>query len=227
MPTTTPTNPPHGQPFPLTPEDTWALEAHALLWLGNPQDLTLPKGPGVECLNPLLQKDPERPILIRKEFSDLWDEISFWAKQIPWSERGVAIWGNPGSGKSLFLRYALARALLAGTPIILCEHPSHLFYFSASGVQRVSLAQINDRGYDLRFDLGLPSPPPIALWDTNLTENPPMPTPHRVFLRPWSLPFFIVQATEVRDAQWRGWVKEWNGRIWLFDAWTEEEVGKL
>ena len=169
--------------------------------------------------------------MIRDEYSLLWDEI---VEKSTSEHRGIVLWGQPGigarlsntqmcagnfnefvdaPGKTLFLRYAVGRALAKRMPIILCEQNDYFLYFDDSGVRRIV--------YGVNDHIKLPSRI-IALFDTNES----MRSPHQYFLNS-SCPAFVVQATPPQRSRWYQWSKQLNARIWAMMPWSREEIQQL
>jgi len=196
---------------PLYGDDEWAQESHTALW--DQPDVYSKVINGIKCLHESLKprSTPRNPIIIRDEYPLLWNEIE---EQSTSEHRGIVVWGQPGIGKTLFLRYAVGRALAKGMPCILCEQIDYFLYFDESGVRRITYGLNN-------IDIKLPSRI-IALFDTNES----MRSPHQYFLNS-SCPAFVVQTTTPQNGGWYQWSKQLDARIWLIMPWTREEICRL
>ncbi|KAF8973829.1 hypothetical protein BDZ97DRAFT_2069884, partial [Flammula alnicola] len=193
--------------FPLLICDEWAQESHTAIWCQRDPYSTVLNG--IECLHECLEPRtmPRTIIIIRDDYKALWDEIVQQSQSV---HRGIVVWGQPGIGKTLFLRYALGLALAECTPIILCEYSEYFLYFDDSGVRRIV--------YNHNDDIEFPSLI-IMLFDT--TER--MCSLHESFLLS-SCPAFVVQATSPQKSRWSQWSKQLMARIWIMMPWSREEI---
>ena len=121
----------------------------------------------------------------------------------------VLIWLVARSGKSYFLRFALAKALESGRPVAFCLNAKFFILFDSDGPK------------ELKYDVSYHELPPntLALCDSNSSlSSPPEP-----FVHPDSSSF-IVQATSPKLARWYEWSKQKRAKIWTMDLWTKEEI---
>ena len=122
----------------------------------------------------------------------------------------VLIWFVARSGKSYFLRFALAKALESGRPVAFCLNADFFILFDSDGPKRLMYGYVPDDH--------LP-PNTLALCDSNsLLSTPPAP-----FASPDSTSF-IIQATSPKLVRWYEWTKQKMADIWTMDLWSKEEI---
>jgi hypothetical protein len=122
----------------------------------------------------------------------------------------VLIWFVARSGKSYFLRFALAKALESGRPVALCLNANSFVLFDSDGPKELKYVDVSEHR--------LP-PNTLALCDSNSAlSSPPNP-----FVSPSSTSF-IVQATSPKVARWYEWSKQKRAYIWTMDLWSKEEI---
>ena len=118
-----------------------------------------------------------------------------------------------GTGKRLFLRYALAKALKEKHPVALCERPKTFLLFDGRGVNLVR--------YDHFYTQGVPFKL-LALFDT--CEG--METPVHSFWKN-SSQAYVIHPTSPKLSRYKEWIKQIEGHIWPTQLWTAEEMKDL
>jgi hypothetical protein len=122
----------------------------------------------------------------------------------------VLIWFVARSGKSYFLRFALAKALESGRPVAFCLNADSFILFDSDGPKELMYIYVSAHR--------LP-PNTLALCDSNAAlSSPPSP-----FISAESTSF-IVQATSPKVARWYEWSKQKRAYIWTMDLWSKEEI---
>ncbi|KAI5475500.1 hypothetical protein MNV49_001314 [Pseudohyphozyma bogoriensis] len=159
-------------------------------------------------------------VLIRDEYDKINEWISgekFKGIAIKKKKGGLVVWGQPGIGKSMFLREALAHAMSEGTPVLFIADDYVWYFFGPNGV---ALYETNKRLNLTRDawteDLAEQHPALLTLVDSHLSL-PKLP----VFLT--TLPIRIVQAAFPLKSryEWRG---DRQAHIWLASLWSESEM---
>ncbi|KAJ7583442.1 hypothetical protein C8J56DRAFT_1167343 [Mycena floridula] len=191
-------------------DDPWCSEAHKTLW-GKSSET---KENGIEVLPPCLIKPFESApcrlpfIYVRDEFHLAWKHI-LETKDSPESYGGLVVWGHTGVGLSIFLRYALFRALVAKEPVAFCDDSNVFRYFDAAGGRLMSFTEAEH----------FPFPPRVlALFDTSYY----LPTPKL----PFSQLGFVVQAQSLRQAERepQTWAKDRRVLGWPIRLWADPEM---
>ena len=122
----------------------------------------------------------------------------------------VLIWLVARSGKSYFLRFALAKALESARPVAFCHRANFFILFDSDGLKKLKYIDVEEDE--------LP-PNTLALCDSNSAlSSPPSP-----FVSRFSTSF-IVQATSPKLARWYEWSKQKMADIWTMDLWSKEEI---
>lgn len=206
------------------PDDRWAFTVYNTL--RNAHESIVVKQEDIDvlhsCLTPVFQN---YPVIVRKEYGLIWEHIVA-ARAREDHCRGLVVYGQPGIGmilvvpqrcsthpleigKSLFLLYALARAIQAHIPVALCDSPENYYLFDDEGV--------SCQTYDL------PRPPHVlALFDT----VPGLEYPKTPFVGNRS-DSFIVHATSPKVSRWKMWSKLMNAQMWVMELWNETEIESM
>ncbi|KAF7761916.1 hypothetical protein Agabi119p4_9908 [Agaricus bisporus var. burnettii] len=154
-------------------------------------------------------------IIVRDEYHTIWDFVS-GAYQVRASNEefgesgGLVVTGQPGIGKTLFLAYALVKALKERIPVSYCVNLNEIFIFNKDGFQKGSSAS----------DISSPECT-LCLVDSgvNLTKPPAIVLTH--------IDNYIVQAASPKPDHWRQWSKQRLAAKWVMDLWTKDEMEKL
>lgn len=113
------------------------------------------------------------------------------------------------SGKSLFLRYALAHAIKAQIPVAWCADSTLFYFFDSNGVSH--------RVYN-HVPLGCK----LALFDTVTGLESPV----AAFYGP-DRGVFVIQATSPKLTRWKEWSKQAKAEIWVMDIWDPQEIASM
>jgi hypothetical protein len=118
-------------------------------------------------------------------------------------------------GKSLFLLYALAKALKQKRSVIYCTNDSEFLVFDENGVQWRNM---------IHYVIYPTGPDVLVLCDC----NPDLPSPPACFVNPMSISqACIVQAAQIQTYCWKEWSKQMTARIWPMQLWSSEEMKDL
>ncbi|KAI0764753.1 hypothetical protein C8Q74DRAFT_1449937 [Fomes fomentarius] len=150
-------------------------------------------------------------ILVRKSYSDLYNRILIYRRD----SGGVIITGQPGVGKSMFLKYMLARLLSEKQVVVFYTISGiHLFYQGAVYYHSETpdaMEAINNLPYHTQSTFS-----PWMLVDMDLEVREP-----RIDDVPSVWP---ILASSPNRKRWQCWAKQLDGVMWGMDVWTKEEL---
>ncbi|KAJ7583443.1 hypothetical protein C8J56DRAFT_1055207 [Mycena floridula] len=178
---------------------------------------------GVEVLHGSLSKPTDiyrrlARIYVRSDWKETWDLISSHFNE-PKSPvyNTVVLWGPAGVGNSLFLRYALARALENHIPVAFCDDKNQVLYFDTGGSQRLSYDDATDIIVDSNRRV-------LALFDSTIE----MRTPKSPFSPTGWLKVLIVHASMVSNPiHHEEWIISTNALLRSSQVWNSTEMAKL
>jgi len=163
--------------------------------------------------------DEKSRMLVRTDYEELRQMIEKDRHARGRQLCGMVVTGHPGIGKSFFLFYYLFKNLLAAQPTALQTDKNNFLLFVEDGVYLIRFTS-NTAIYDIQSQLrnlgckkGI-----VALVDTS--EKIPSPAP--VFTD-GRFPFYVIQATAPRAANWANWVGQRSGSILVMKPclWSE------
>ncbi|KAH9931179.1 uncharacterized protein BXZ73DRAFT_77843 [Epithele typhae] len=148
--------------------------------------------------NPFEERDAfSSKLIVRDEYNRLWD---FLAEH----PTNLVVIGQPGIGKSLFLRWALLKALSLQQPVVFAASADNFYYFNRGGAKALTAGSLQAVPAGT---LGLFDPPSNIknyLFDiANLT---------------------IVLTCCPNLDHYKTYQKELDAQFWSMDCWSEEEI---
>ncbi|KAI0764791.1 hypothetical protein C8Q74DRAFT_1284000, partial [Fomes fomentarius] len=147
-------------------------------------------------------------ILVRKSYSDLYNRILIHRED----SGGVIIIGQPGVGKTMFLKYMLAR-LLSEKQVVVFYTPQRIYLFYQNYVYH------RPETSEAIIDLPYHTQSTFSLWML-VDMDPEVREPH-VDDVPSVWP---VLASPPNSRRWKCWAKQMDGVLWGLDLWTKEEL---
>jgi hypothetical protein len=189
---------------------------HQKVWVAKDGLILVDQETGAQYLD--LRDLEEEVILVRSEYLELWNFVhekhtlrtSGMRQGKMWG--GLVITGQPGIGKTLFLKYALLRALKDHIPVVYCNNTTRLFIFDGDGCHPLSLQSET-------FPL-----PKGAL--CLVDSHSDLIQPSCEFFHAANLSY-VVQAVSPKPKCWRKWSKQQRAPKWVMGLWTRDEMEKL
>lgn len=116
-------------------------------------------------------------------------------------------------GKSLFLEYALARALSQKTPVVFCDDPKDYWFCDHTGAHLITFSS-------QAVDAIPPGSPILVDSNTGMEGLPPLFAKAR-------FQGYVIQASSPDNSRWYQWTKERRAKIWIMGLWKKDEVLSL
>ncbi|KAJ6585108.1 hypothetical protein B0H19DRAFT_1250003 [Mycena capillaripes] len=184
----------------------WAQRLYNWAWVG--QQPTEMFSDGIPILNPIFCKRTIDPlIIVRNEYVVIWEAALRVKKEQPGT--GFLVHGQPGIGKTIWLVYALSRALSARMPVAYAPELNWYVRFDESGVSLRNYRERAHTGDNLLVLVDSIRDPPPEPWVSSHSST------------------FPIQASSPRMEKWREWVKQRGASIWTMSLWLPQEIRHL
>ncbi|KAH9931160.1 uncharacterized protein BXZ73DRAFT_101742 [Epithele typhae] len=136
-------------------------------------------------------------VIVREEYVKLWDYLAG-------NTTNLVVIGQPGIGKTVFLEWALLKALSLQQPVVFGVTTDVFYHFTATRAKEVSPKSLNR----------VP-PKTLALFDTLSNIKSHLPGVKKLH---------TVLACSPNLDHYRLYQKELNAQFWPMECWSEKEV---